>query len=206
MPRIVERLPDSDLAYIATAPPDMTAAEIARRLGRPYFTVNKAVRRIRRHGWATRLFSTACATCGGPILYGPGQGRPITHPGDCRRAWVAERARDRRKGPHTPSTKYVARFRRENPDHARELREREKERMKDVRAGWTPEKWAPLLQRVHESDRRGQEITLERATNSCPQCGRFLAEIRGCVRCVCAKCGGETTFRTRDERQSIHHE
>lgn len=165
MSRVLEFLDDEDLAFIAGAPPDMPVVEVARRLGRPYFTVHKAVQRIRRDGWLTRLYSTTCVACGGPILY-PAHWKPLTHPGECRRARVAERARHRRAGPHLPSTKYVNAWRERDPAGNARLRTHERERAKDKRQEWTPEQWAPVLERVHESDRQGQLFTLDRAKNS----------------------------------------
>jgi ribosomal protein S27AE len=35
----------------------------------------------------------------------------------------------------------------------------------------------------------------------CPKCGRFLADVRDFGRCVCRDCGGEVTYRSRDERR-----
>lgn len=50
MPRTLQYLPDADPAVIASAPATVTAAELARQLNRPYFTVAKAVQRICRDG------------------------------------------------------------------------------------------------------------------------------------------------------------
>lgn len=35
----------------------------------------------------------------------------------------------------------------------------------------------------------------------CAQCGRFLAEVAGYGRSVCAACGSETTYRSKEERK-----
>lgn len=36
----------------------------------------------------------------------------------------------------------------------------------------------------------------------CPRCNRFLAEVRDYGKAVCRECGGETTYRSRGERNA----
>ncbi len=36
----------------------------------------------------------------------------------------------------------------------------------------------------------------------CPQCGRFLADVRDFGRVVCRDCGSELTYRSKQERVS----
>lgn len=35
----------------------------------------------------------------------------------------------------------------------------------------------------------------------CPQCGRFLGDVREYGRLVCSACGSEVTYRSREERR-----
>lgn len=39
----------------------------------------------------------------------------------------------------------------------------------------------------------------------CPNCRRFLGEIREFGRAVCANCGGEVTYRSKTERRRVLH-
>jgi hypothetical protein len=165
VPRTLTFLSDEDLVRIVEAPPEMTTVDLARRLGRPYNTVAHARRRFQRDGWATTLRYTTCEICSDPIAYACSW-KPKAHP-QCHRAYENARAQRYRRGPHTPSTKYVYAWQQRNPDRARELYEQEKKRAAEKRhETWTAEQWAPVLERAHEADKRDQEITLELAENS----------------------------------------
>lgn len=39
-------------------------------------------------------------------------------------------------------------------------------------------------------------------TLRCPACGRWLGEVEGYARLVCSHCGGETTYKSRQERRA----
>lgn len=158
--RTVTRLSDEELIYIVRVLSEQNTTQIARQLGRSYYTVRKAIQRIER-GWATRLTWTTCAVCGGPLCHGPA--RRVVHPW-CKRVRVAYLAREKRKRPHTPSTKYVADWRGRNPDANDRQREQEKKRAAEKRRQeWTAEQWKRSLTKAWAADQRDQEATLSHA-------------------------------------------
>jgi len=164
----MEYLSLDDMAAIAAVADDpaQCIADLARRLGRPYFTVNKAVHRVREAGgWYTRLVWIDCIECGQPLLSRSdgGRGHRTAHP-DCERARIARWARERRELHPGLSTPYVRKWKAEHPDELAAIREREKEQ---ARAQWPSlpeEKRAAMLDKLHESDRRDYPITLELAS------------------------------------------
>ena len=158
-------LTPEELATIATAPSGLSTADLARQLGCYYFTVAKARQRIQQAGgWYTPLTWTICAACGQPLCHGPR--RRIVHVG-CRSKRIAHLAKEHRKRDgHATSTRYVKAWRKRNPDKSLKLRDQEKARVAEVRRTWTPEQWAPVLERAHTEDRHDQAVTAELASRS----------------------------------------
>lgn len=102
MARTPTFLSPEELAAIATAPSDLTTADLARQLGCHYFTVAKARQRIQQAGgWYTSLTWTICAACGQPLCHGPR--KRIVHVA-CKSKRIAHLAKERRKrGGHATS-------------------------------------------------------------------------------------------------------
>lgn len=121
----------------------------------------KAVQRIKR-GLACPLTWLPCTECGG-LVAGP-RGRTV-HP-TCERLRVVRWARERRRQRPGQSTPYVARYRKLQPEAARQLREREKAKLRDQ---W-PDLPRPVreasLSKVHQADLRDYAVTLPHATAS----------------------------------------
>lgn len=117
MSRVV--LTEVDWHAIAEAAPDTTAMALARRLGKPYMAVNRALKQARSpEGWSIRLRWTTCSECGGPLASGPQ--RRTVHP-------QCERARGRRRWQAIVAQEpgRSNRYRRER--HARDPAARERE-------------------------------------------------------------------------------
>ena len=158
--RKLNPLTAEDLVEIAQLAGQVTAAELARRLGKQYFTVAKALQRLREGRMFCRLVWVACAECG-ELIAGP-RGR-IVHPA-CERQRNARKNREQRCRHPGQSTPYVARYRWEQPDAARRLREQEKARRREL--------WPDLpltirqaqLAKVHQADARDYPVTLARAS------------------------------------------
>jgi len=166
----VEYLPLHDLAAIAETvlaaeagdSPPLSVADLARRLGRPYFTVRKAVQRIQRAGhWSTSLKAGSCPHCGQPVLLPPGV-KARLHP-RCRADRAAHRARDRRKAHPGLSTPYARVWKVRHPQETVEMREREKARKREKWPSLSEEERKAILERAHEADRRDYPLTLESA-------------------------------------------
>ncbi|MGD9892302.1 MAG: hypothetical protein AB7R89_28670 [Dehalococcoidia bacterium] len=159
-------LTDADLAAIAAAPPETTAAAIAQQLGRPYFTVAYNVRRIRRAGgWYSPLVWRDCTECGTSLATRATHGRTV-HPW-CEAARHARIARERRAaGLGTRSTSYVAAWRRRNPERTAAYREQDKAAQRAAYHALPAADQSALLARVHDADDRDYAVTLARATAS----------------------------------------
>jgi len=150
-----------DLTEIIRHTGTLSAAELTRRLGKGYFTVAKAVQRIKR-GLACPLTWVPCSECGG-LIAGP-RGR-TAHPA-CERRRVVRWARERRRQRPGQSTPYVARYRREHPDAARELREREKAKLRERWPSLPLDVREAALAKVHAADARDYPLTLAQAEMS----------------------------------------
>ena len=159
-------LSDEDLAVIATAlltEPRPTPTELARRLGRPYFTVAKAVQRLRGPaGWHCPLTEVMCAECGELLLISPQHPRTV-HPACEPRRRAREARVARAEGRRQPSTPYVAAWRQRNPDRNAELREQERARARERWPDLPPDQQRELLGRLHEADARDYELTAAQA-------------------------------------------
>lgn len=142
-------LSDADLAVLAAAPATVRAVDLARQLGRPYFTVNAALRRIRRDGWACPLVWRECAVCGQPGAF-PVQRTRLVHVG-CERAravWRARQARLRRPGQSTPYVRAYRQTQEGREKHRAEGRARSKALWPTLPA----EQQDALLDKVHGYD------------------------------------------------------
>ena len=157
------RLTDSDLVVIATAPLGTTAAELARQLGRPYFTVAKAVQRI-RDGWVCRLTWTTCTECGQPLATGLERPRTV-HP-RCVTARWARYSRERRRAGKNLSTPYVRSWRQRHPEANAALREREKAQQREQWHDLPLERQLADLDHLHAADDRDYPITLAQVSRS----------------------------------------
>src|SRR6266516_1791180 len=166
MARVLRPLTLDDLAELASAPPTATSAELARRLGRPYFTVNHALKRIRRAGgWLVPLVWLKCTECGRPVASPRRRPQRRAHV-FCRRARSARYSRERREGGLQRSTPYVRRWREAHPAESAAAREREKAHMRGRWPDLPPELQEASLGKVHAADRRDYSVTLERADRS----------------------------------------
>ncbi len=156
-------LSDRDLAALAAAilSGRASAAELAQQLGKPYFTVAQALRKLRREGgWHTRLTWTTCTECARPLCHGPQ--RRAAHAG-CERARAARYSRERRQEQPGQSTPYVRAWRERNPARLAVMRASEKVAQRN-RYYQLPEPVRETgLGRVHAIDRRDFEATLELA-------------------------------------------
>lgn len=163
--RHVQRLTDQQMALIVgwlDRDDRVTAADLARRLERPYFTIAKAVQRIKeRGGWYTTLRWGTCTECGQDLAMS--SNFPRTAHVHCETARVIRYSRERRKRQPGQSTKYVAKWRQEHPEEACCLRRRELEQRKQQWPALPPEKQSAMLDRLHASDERDYPITLETA-------------------------------------------
>ena len=85
------RLSLEDVAALAVAPPDATAAQLARRLGRPYKLVEWRRPAIRRaDGWYSPLKLPPGTECGHPVV-GPSKQKAHAACMPARRArWARE--------------------------------------------------------------------------------------------------------------------
>lgn len=155
MPKTQNYLTDEEHVYLVCHR-DESPAELARRLGRDYWTIRMALRRIRQDGWVCRLFWTTCNICGQPLA---GRKKGQNRHDRCARAWVREYARQRRQGPHTPSTVYVVRYRLAHPDKTKEQRERDKARLRAEYQTLPPEERQSRHERWHEQDREDYSLT-----------------------------------------------
>ena len=161
MARSLVPLTDQQLSAIATAPADVSAAQLARELGAPYFTVAKARQRIQAAGaWFCPLTWATCSECGGPLAHG--STTRTVHPG-CAAGRAARYSRGYRQGPHRPSTPYVARWRREHPEDNHAHREQEKARLRELWPTLPEETRRPVLERWHAADRRDYARTRDAA-------------------------------------------
>lgn len=207
-------LSDADLAAIATsilsevegASAAATPAQLARSLGSPYFTVAKAVQRIRRNGWTCRLVARPCIVFGLTLLSPSGSRRRLMHPG-CTPARAAERQRGYRRGPHTPSTRSVQRWRTEHPDELAAEREREKARQRERWPERPEEERASMLDRLHRSDWRDAALTRDDAEHSgepwdAEEDAYVLAHLREPARDV-ALTLGRTLWAVRNRRARL---
>jgi len=166
MARVLWPLTLDDLAELASAPPTATSAELARRLGRPYFTVNHALKRLRRAGgWFTPLVWRTCTECGRPVASPRRRPQRRAHV-FCRRARTARYSRERRWAGLRRSTPYVRAWRARHPAELAEARERDKARMRERWPDLPAEAQAAALDKVHAADRRDYPLTLERAARS----------------------------------------
>jgi len=107
-------LTDDQMARVAELAEHETVAAIARAIRAPYFTVHKAVQRVRDHGWATNVCYRDCTRCGRRFA------SQTVNPWDvCGEAcWLErqrERARRRRLAHPGQSTPYVRAWRERNP-------------------------------------------------------------------------------------------
>ena len=90
---VPRRLTPEHLAAIASAPPDIAPAELARQLGLPREPVGRTLRRFRRAGgWFCELRLPPCTECGETVVGPPKQ---ITHAA-CVSARQARWAREKR--------------------------------------------------------------------------------------------------------------
>src|SRR5262245_6407891 len=94
MPRVFRYLTDEQMrAVVDLADAGASAARVARAIGAPYFTVHKAVARVKARGWSIPLLWSRCAVCGRPVAGPPPNARLLGRDDACRRARVADRAR-----------------------------------------------------------------------------------------------------------------
>jgi AraC-like DNA-binding protein len=150
----------NDMAELSRLIGHLSFTEISRRLGKDYFTVNKACHRV-TNGLFCQVDWHTCTDCN-ELISDP---RRKTHL-SCIKARNARRAREKRKQPHTKSTKYVRRYRIEHP--ARDIEQREKYKAL-LRSRWPdlPEETKKeKLDEVHQSDLRNQPLTVELANRS----------------------------------------
>lgn len=160
-------LTDAQVAAIAWADDAESTPALAIRLGLPYFTVNHRRRTIRRAGyWGCDLRWDACAVCGAPLAGFASRAPRAAHPA-CEPARRAAKQRRRRaeRAPGALSTPYVRRWRADHPDEHRELRARERARMRERWPELPAEEREASLDHVHEADARDQELTRARANN-----------------------------------------
>ena len=154
------RLTESDYDLVLRLAGQISATELARQLGRNYWTVVHAVRQILAGKFRCQLTWTPCSECG-DLIAGPA-GR-TAHP-ECKRKRIVRQARERRKRLPGQSTPYVAQYRKRNPDAAQLLREQEKTKRREL--------WPDLpltirqaqLAKVHQADARDYPVTLARAS------------------------------------------
>jgi hypothetical protein len=166
MDRVLRPLTPDELAELAAASPTAIAAELARRLGRPYFTVNHALKRIRRAGgWFVPLVWRTCTECGRPVASPRRRPQRRAHVG-CRRARDARHSRERRAAGLDRSTPYVRRWREAHAAELAAMRERDKARMRERWPDLPPELQVASLDKVHAADRRDYRRTLDRAERS----------------------------------------
>jgi len=104
-----------------------TPAAIARAIGADYFTVHKAVQRVRDHGWAINICYRDCVTCGRRFT------SQTVNPWDvCGEECWMERARQRARKHRVEhpgqSTPYVRSWRERNPAKLLAMRIRETDR------------------------------------------------------------------------------
>ena len=151
-------LPPDALWRIATAGPEERPADLAREIGRPYFTIAKALQRIRREGWICQLHWTTCAVCGKPLAHGTP--KRVVHPA-CKAERVRRQARESRKRHPGQSTPYVQRYLADHPEKVVEKRKAglayQREQMKKL----SPTEMQALLEKAHKADIRDQELTAE---------------------------------------------
>ena len=142
----------------------VTAAELARRLARPYFTVQKAVQRLRRRGgWFTAVTWGTCSECGQDLPMPAGHARDIhVHCERARRVRYSREARKRRPGQSTP---YVRAYREHHPELLPLKREQARLRGQRLWDEAAPDEREEMLSKLHASDRRDYPATLELAEN-----------------------------------------
>lgn len=154
-------LAPEDLAVIAAAPPDATAADLARALGRPYGPVHHALRRMRRAGgWFSPVSDTPCTECGRPVAGPPGH---RTHAA-CRAVRARRLARERRAwltGAPSPGNE---RWGPPDPATADDRRARERSHalryyhaLSEDRRAALAAKWRARDQQEHQLTRRAAE-------------------------------------------------
>jgi hypothetical protein len=165
MPRkATERLTDGQLAEILTAPDDEPTAALARRIGGEYFTVTASRRRLRRGEWRCTIYWSTCVVCGESIA---GQSRQTTHV-RCLPERARQRSRQRRadRAAGSLSTPYVARWRKDHPGRARQLRDVEKATRRDAWRVKSRDEQLDDLAKAHEADAIAQERTAQIAHNT----------------------------------------
>ncbi len=163
--RCLQRLTDEQMVLLVTwldQEDRVTSVELARRLNRPYFTVAKAVQRIRRRGgWHTALEWGMCSECGLEVPMPVGTVRTVhIH---CERARTSRYSRERRKMVPGQSTPYVRAYRAAHPELLPAKREAERPRIADRGPNLSEAEREEMLSRVHASDRRDYPLTLELA-------------------------------------------
>ncbi len=163
MSRTVRPLTDQEMAFLVEHLDQLSTVGIANRLRRCYFTIHKAVKRVREHGWATALHWNTCTECSLPVASGPMERTCHIH---CERVRIVRTSRESRRRRPGQSTEHVRRWRQEHPAEAAQLGIRSRETEKAKRQEWSDCQWAPVLNRVHEADRRDQETTREEASSS----------------------------------------
>jgi len=194
-------LPPEDLAAIAAAPPDATAAELARALGRPYGPVHHALRRMRRAGgWFSPIADIPCTECGRPVTGPPGR---RTHAA-CRpardrrlaRAWRAWRtgapaAATERQEPSDPAA--AAAFRARELAHAL----RYYRALPDDRRAALSAKWAARDRDEHAVTRRAAERHRDAWTEADD---RYILEHLGTASREVGLALGRTSWAVRQRR------
>lgn len=164
----MEYLSLDDLAIISSAIADgqpVVISELARQLGRPYFTVHKAAQRLRRAGgWYTRLSWSVCSECGRDLAMAVGHPR-IVHPW-CKRDRDNRQAREDRLQNPGESTPYVRAWRQRNPETLSAMREAEKAKRREIWPDLPEEKGEESLAKVHAADARDYPITAAVAASS----------------------------------------
>ena len=169
MTREVHPLTPRDMALLVTwldQEGHVTAAELARRLGRPYFTIAKAVQRLRqRGGWYTVLAWGTCSECGRDLPMARDHSPRTAHL-HCARKRTLRHQRDSRKRRPGQSTPYVRAWRRHHPDQDAAHRERHRARVRALWPDLPEEEREAALAKVHAADQRDYELTAELAENS----------------------------------------
>ena len=162
----MEYLSLNDMATIAATvaeDPTATAAELARCLARPYFTVAVATRKIRQaDGWYTPVLWGTCAECGEPLLMAKAHPRKVhVH---CEHARLLQRARRQREKQPGKSTPYARRWKEQHPEAVAAMREQEKAQKREEWPTLPEGERAAMLAKLHRADRRDYPITLELAS------------------------------------------
>lgn len=158
-------LSEEDLLQLALSVDDVPTTVLAGRLGKPYFTVAHARRKLREdEGWLCRLVWRSGAECGGPLA-SPTTPQRTVHP-QCIAVRARRKARERRKAQPGQSTPYVRAWKARNPERLAEMREREKAQMRAEWPNLPPDIREAMLDKLHAADRRDYQATVAQASAS----------------------------------------